>query len=143
MRPIVATRTRRRLGGVLAPVWRLGFLLVPSALLLIASLRHGGAGTESHMLWLGTAFQAAVCFLTFFSRRSWNQPVGPSVVTLYIIALAWLWFGDQSADWFTHLAKAILLVFPLTVFGYQTLNESGAPALRRAQMLAERLAARL
>src|SRR5438045_5683143 len=121
MRPILAARTRNRLGSVLAPIWRLAFLLLPSALLLIASLRRAGAGSESLMLWLGTAFQAAVCFLTFFSRRSWNQPVGPSVVTLYLIALAWLWFGGQSEDWFTHLAKAILLVFPLTVFGFQTL----------------------
>ena len=31
---------------------------------------------------------------------------------------------------------------PLTVFGYQTLNESGAPALRRANLLAQRLAGR-
>jgi hypothetical protein len=143
MRPILATRTGDRLRTFLSPVWRLVFLLLPSILLLIAGLRHPGGDSESLMLWLGTAFQAAVCFLTFFSRRSWDQPLGPSVVTLYLIALAWLWFGSQSEDWFRHLAKAILLVVPLTVFGYQTLNESGAPALRRAHMLAQSLAARL
>ena len=142
MRPILSMRTRDRLGALLSPCWRLGFLLLPTVLLLVASLRHTGVASDSLMLWIGTGFQATVCFLTFFSRRSWNQPLGPSVVTLYLIALAWLWLGSQSEDWFTHLAKAVLLVVPMVVFGYQTLNESGAPALRRAQMLAQRLAAR-
>jgi HEAT repeat protein len=142
MRPILSNRTRDRLGIVLSPIWRLCFLLVPTFLLLIASLRQQGTGTVNLMLWIGTGFQATVCFLTFFSRHSWRQPLGPSVVTLYLIALAWLWFGSQTEDWFTHLAKAILLVFPLVVFGFQTLNESGAPALRRANVLAQRLAGR-
>jgi ABC-type Co2+ transport system permease subunit len=61
-----------------------------------------------------------------FTRRSWNQPLGPAIVTMYLIALAWMWFGVQTEDWFNHVAKAILLVVPLLVFGYQTLYESGA-----------------
>src|SRR5262245_14582081 len=119
MRPILSRYTRDRFGAVLAPIWRLSFLLLPTVLLLIASLRH--PGPNSLMLWLGTAFQISVCFLSFFSRRTWRQPLGPSVVTLYLIALAWIWFAPRTEDWFSHFAKAILLVVPLVVFGFQTL----------------------
>src|SRR5262249_8638828 len=94
------------------------------------------------MLWSGAGFQAIICILTFFSRRSWEQPLGPSVVTLYLIALAWLWFGDPRPDWYNHLARAVLLIVPLLVFGFHSLYETGAPAMRRANMLAERLAHR-
>lgn len=141
MRPILSTYTRDRLVTWLSPVLRLAFLLLPTLLLLLVSIRQPGGGNL--MLWIGTGFQATVCFLTFFSRRGWQQPLGPAVVTLYLIALAWLWFGAGGGeDWFLYVAKAVLLVVPLTVFGYQTLNESGAPALRRAQILAQRLANR-
>jgi hypothetical protein len=59
-----------------------------------------------------------------------------------LIALAWLWWGSNTEDWYTNMAKAVLLVVPLLVFGYQTLIDSGAPAIRRARLLADRLAAR-
>jgi HEAT repeat protein len=101
------------------------------------------SGKAQVMLWLGTAFQVLVCALSFFSYRTWRQPVGPSVITLYLIALGWLWLGAaQLDDWYPHLAQALLLVVPLTVFGLQTLQESGAPALRRARRLAQRMANR-
>jgi HEAT repeat protein len=121
-------------------VLRLGILLLPSALLLGAALRDPGAGNL--LLWVATAFQAAVAGLSFLSRRGWRQPLGPSVITLYLVALAWLWCGDSANDWYTHLTKATLLVVPLGVFGFQTLHDSGAPAIRRARLLADRLAHR-
>jgi len=142
MRRILSMRTKERLGTFLSPLLRLSFMLLPTIFLLIASLRHTGLGTANVMLWIGTGFQASVCFLIFICHRTWRQPLGPSVVTLYLIALAWLWLGSQTEDWFTHFSKAILLVVPLVVFGFQTLHESGAPALRRAHLLADRLAAR-
>jgi hypothetical protein len=74
--------------------------------------------------------------------RSWNQPIGPSIVTLYLTAVAWLWFGDLANDWFTHLGKGMLIGIPILVFGYQSFLDSGAPALRRAHTLAQRLAHR-
>lgn len=83
-----------------------------------------------------------VCALLIIHRQTWDQPIGPSVVTLYLSGLAWLWLGDRHADWFSHLAKAILLMVPLAVFGYQTLTDSGALELRHARMLAQRLARR-
>ncbi len=126
--------------NVWLPVLRLAILLLPTALLVIAGLRY--SGTNRAMIWLGTAFQVIVCSLSFVSKGSWRQPVGPSVITLYLIGLAWLWWGDTANDWLTNLSKAILLVVPLTIFGFQTLYESGAPAIRRARLLANRLADR-
>ncbi|MSQ93925.1 MAG: HEAT repeat domain-containing protein [Gemmataceae bacterium] len=57
-------------------------------------------------------------------------------------AVAWLWYGDTSIGWFTHLSKGVLIGIPILVLGYQSLIESGAPVLRRAHRLADRLASR-
>ena len=117
--------------------FRILVLLLPTFLLIGASSR---AEPPNHlMLWMGTGFQALVCILSFLSWRSWYQSIAPSVITLYLIALCWLWWGQPNNDWYTALSKAILLVVPLLVFAFQTLNESGAPAIRRARLLADRL----
>jgi HEAT repeat protein len=119
----------------------MGTLLLPALLLLIGSLRlDGGANV---MLWLGTAFQLLVCTLSLLSRQGRREPIGPSVITLYIIALGWMWLGTLgSDDWYPHFAQAVLLVMPLLVFALQILTESGAPAIRRARYLAAALASR-
>src|SRR5262249_48607034 len=109
-------------------------------LLLGASLRHPEPG--SYLLWIGTAFLGVVCVLSFVSRAAWQESIGPSVIALYLVGLAWMWVGNGYEDWYIHLSKAILLVVPLIFFGLQTLAESGAPALRRANLLAKRLADR-
>lgn len=115
-------------------------LLLPSALILAAIVR----GWEHRPLFLvtGLAFQLVICLASFLSSQSWNHSIGPSIVTLYLTAVAWLWFGDGINDWFTHLSKGVLIGIPILVFGYQTLMESGAPVLRRANNLASRLANR-
>jgi hypothetical protein len=128
------------LRSLAGPFGRLGVMLLPTALLLGAALRF--AEGENVFLWIASGFQATICLLTFMSRRSWRQQVGPSVITLYLVALALLWCANVPNDWYSYLAKAILLVVPLIVFGYQTLNDSGAPAIRRARLLADRLAHR-
>src|SRR6476660_1127478 len=87
----------------LAVVARLWILLLPTALLVGAASRHYDNPTSNLMLWIGSAFQLTVCGLSFFSSRSWRQPLGPSVITLYLIALAWLWFGNEREDWYSHM----------------------------------------
>jgi hypothetical protein len=114
-------------------------LLVPAALLAASALRSWDQ--KPFLLLAGLTFQLLVCFLAFFSRSS-NQPIGPSIVTLYLTGVAWLWFGDVVNDWLTHLSKGILIGVPILVFGYQTLVESGAPVMRLANGLAHRLANR-
>ncbi len=120
--------------------FRFAISLLPTVLLFGASLRQPGA--ENVLLWAATGFQGFVCLLSLLSRRTWGQPVGPSIITLYLVALAWFWCSDSQNDWYTHLTKATLLVVPLGVFAFQTLHESGAPAIRRARLLADRLAHR-
>lgn len=116
------------------------FLLLPALLMFVASLRCWDQ--KPWILWGGLAFQLVICALSFGSRRSWKQPIGPSIITLYLTALAWLWFGDPVTDWLNHLTKGILIGMPVLVFCYQTLIESRAPEIRRANLLAHRLAER-
>jgi hypothetical protein len=118
---------------------RATILVLPTLLIGAVSLRRQQMGDNCLLLWLGTAFEACVCFLSFFSRGTWRQPLGPSLITLYLIGLAWLWFGDKHEDWLSQLSKSFLLIVPLIVFGFQTLYESGAPAIRRANLLAKRI----
>lgn len=141
MREQSSSRTELTRPPLVPVVSRILTLLLPALLLLLASGR--AEGPSRTMLMLGGAFQIVVCCFSFLSRRSWHQPAGPSVIALYLIALGWLWLGaDVRADWFPHLAQAILLVVPLTVFALHTLANSGAHAIRRARLLADRLAAR-
>lgn len=126
---------------LLAHLGRAVALLLPASLLLIAALRTMNQGNFN--LWLGTAFQLLVCALTFVTRQNPRQSMGPSVVTLYVIAFGWLWLAwPTSDDWYVSLAKALLLVVPILCFSLQVLTESGATTLRRARLLADRLAAR-
>src|SRR5258707_12736170 len=93
---------------------RASLLLLPTVLMTAASLRS--SGNTATMLWLGTAFQVIVCVLSFLTTHNWRQPVSPSVITLYLIALCWIWWADDQADWFTYLAKALLLAVPVAGF---------------------------
>src|SRR5262245_15690876 len=137
------TRLRSGVGGptILTVLSRMVVLLIPGGLLLITSQRV--EGETKLLVLLGAAFQLLVCVFTFVTRPAWRQPLGPSVVALYLIALGWLWLAAPThSDWFLHLAKGFLLVVPLAVFAMQTLLNSGAPAVRKARLLADRIAGR-
>ena len=116
-------------------------LLLPLTLLLICDIR--GSTTAPRLLWLGTVFQSLVCGLLLSWRQGLHAPTGAAILMLYGAALSWMVLGTTSMnDWFAHLAQAVLLVVPLVYFAVQNLLESGAPALRRARRLANRLAQR-
>lgn len=120
---------------------RLLLLLLPATLLVVVSLRI--AEPTFNLLWLGAIFQVLACGLVVGTRPRLRDPVGPAIIMLYVIALSWLMLGAIGhQDWFLHLSQALLLVVPLISFGLQCLHESGAPALRRARYLAQRLANR-
>jgi HEAT repeats len=140
MRSLRSSRSSQFLDSLFLATGRALLLLLPAILLLASALRNWEQGPW--ILLAGLAFQLTICLLTFLSVRSWNQPIGPSIVTLYLTAVAWLWFGEAPSDWFTHFSKGVLIGLPILVFGYQALVESGAPVLRRAHGLAQRLANR-
>lgn len=127
-------------GQILTALVRISLLALPACLL--AGIAQRAPEGQNLILWFGAAFQAIVGVFTLMSRRAWQQSVGPVVITLYLSALSWLWFGDSVDDWLNHFAKAVLVVIPILVFGYQSLLESGALVLRRANTLAQRLAYR-
>jgi hypothetical protein len=141
MHSVMNSTTRRTVPWLLSAAFRTFALLVPTLLLLLGLQRTTGA--PQIMMAIGAAFQGVVCFLAFLTSRTWRQPVAPSLISLYLIALGWLWLGAAHLnDWYYHFAQAVLLIVPLTVFAFQTLVNSGAPAMRRARMLAENLARR-
>jgi hypothetical protein len=115
-------------------------LLLPTVLLLGVSLRQ--PGSDNLLLWIGTGIQAVVCLLSMLSQGTGRQPLGPVIIASYLVALAWLWCSSGVNDWYSSLVKALLLVVVLGAFAYQTLHDSGAPAIRRARILADRLAKR-
>jgi hypothetical protein len=116
-------------------------LLLPVALLLTGSVRSTASHTS--ILWLGVLFQVLACALAWYSRMRDEEPIGSVSIMLYVIALGWLTLGAPGLDdWFLHVSLAVLLLVPLLLFANQCLKESGAPALRRARQLAQRLASR-
>ncbi len=135
IRPLSRRRSLFRFG------LRLGGLLLPGLLLLAGSLRF--SGEASQVLLFGAAFQLFIFAISLFSQRLWKRSLGPVILLTYGIAFAWMKLGAfESMDWFAHLAQAVLLVVPLGFFAVQTLRDIGAPALRRARLLAQRVAAR-
>jgi hypothetical protein len=131
----------RQLRSLATVVGQTTVLLLPAALLLLGSSL---ATNQTHMmLWLGAVVEILACTLISLRQRGWRQPLGPPVITLYLIALAWIWASAADlGGWYPHLAQAVLLLVPLAVFASQVVMGSGAPALRRARVLAQRLAAR-
>jgi hypothetical protein len=128
-----------------SPLWirglRLFMLLLPVSLLAMVSSRV--PEDQQALLWLGTLFQVLGCVLAIVSWQGMRQPLSPAIIMLYVIALSWSLLGTNGLnDPFIHVAQAILLVVPLGFFGMQCLFDSGAPALRRATLLAQKLANR-
>jgi hypothetical protein len=120
---------------------RVCLLLMPLTLLLICSIRVNSAAPR--LLWLGTLSQLLACGLSLFGRQGLREPTNAAILMLYVIALSWVVVGTTGTeDWFAHLAQAVLLVVPLVYFAMQCLLETGAPALRRARRLAQRLSQR-
>ncbi len=116
-------------------------LLVPAFLLLIGAERSSGG--FSVLLGLGSLFQFLACGLSFLSRQGWREPVGPTVIMLYVIGLSWMLVAAVGLDdWYLHTCQAVLLVVPLGFFALQCLRDSGAPTLRRARQMAHQLSRR-
>ncbi len=120
---------------------RLAILVLPGLLLLAGSLRF--PGEASQVLLLGAGFQLLICTIGLLGQVVWRGSQAPVLLFVYGLAFAWFRLGAADLeDWFAHLVQAVLLVVPLAYFALQTLRDIGAPALRRARILAQRIASR-
>lgn len=141
MRDRLASSSEKPSTRLLERASRLAILLLPVALLGVASLRV--ADEADPILWLGTLFQVVACGLALWSSGAGRESAGPAVIMLYVIALGWVLLGAPNReDWVIYLVQSLLLVVPLGFFALQCLHDSGATMLRRARQLAARLAAR-
>src|SRR5262249_9194027 len=120
---------------------RLFLLALPVCLLALAGSR---APQESaHLLWLGAGGLALGCLLTLWQSQGLRERLGPVLIMLYVIGLAWLVYANKGAtDWFSYVAQSLLLVVPVGLFGVQCLHDSGATMMRRARMLAGQIRGR-
>ena len=141
MRILSSSRPQGHVPTLLALI-RVCVFLLPAAVLLVGVRR--AEGPPRTMLALGSTFEALICWLIVGRRRAWRQPVGPFVITLYLLALGWLCIVPPTAseDWYPHFARSLFVSVPLAVFAVQILTNSGAASLRAARRLAQRLAAR-
>lgn len=122
-------------------VFHAAILFFPAMLLFIASVR--ATGRIQTVLWLGTAVQILICCMLYLTQRASRPPIGPAVILLYLLGLAWIWAGHgNSVDWYSYFAQAMLLLGTLGIFALQSLMESGALGFRRSKLLAQRLAER-
>jgi hypothetical protein len=120
---------------------RLVLLVLPGFLLAVITLRAPEGAR--FVLSMGTAFQVFACTLALLNGRRLYEPLGPALIMLYVLALGWVMIGGAGLDdWVVYFAQAILLMVPLGIFANQCLRDSGAPAVRRANQLAQRLARR-
>jgi HEAT repeat protein len=116
--------------------------LVPAMLLAGAALRAQDAWS-SRFLWMGSAVLVVVAGSTVFASHTWRRPTGPAVVMLYLLGLGWIIFGwHGQLDSYVALSQAVLLILPLLALGYQILRDGGVIEIRRAQVLARRIATR-
>lgn len=119
---------------------RVGILILPGLLMLTGGVRY--QGDVGQVLLLGACFQLLICVIAFASQGV-RCSIWPALLLIYSIAFAWIQLcGNKSEDWFAHLTQSVLLGVPLGVFAVKTLRDIGAPALRRARLLASRLANR-
>jgi hypothetical protein len=125
----------------LGPVSRLvslGLLLLPTALLGVLAARY-----QSVPLVAGAGVQGLFALVFLRVHPVWRPPVSSSVVTLYLIALAWAWVPLRgTTDWAVSLAHGTLLLGVVALLAAHDLNRIGAEPLRRANKWCRRIAAR-
>lgn len=125
----------------LGPITRalsLGLLVLPTALLGLLAARH-----ESVSVAAGAGVQLLFALVFLRVHPVWRPPVSTSVVTLYLIALAWAWVPLRGApDWLASLAQGTLLLGAVLLFAVHDLTRTGAEPLRRANKWGRRIITR-
>lgn len=132
-----AYRTPRLAGAV-----RMGLFLLPAALLFAAFGRVRGIESAGLIVGLAGIFQLLTLLYLAGRRPVRRGPLASAVYVLYLSAWACLWLVPRGTDWLVDFSQALFLLVPLGFFAAQNIEDTGAPAARRARWLAERLRAR-
>jgi hypothetical protein len=124
----------RTTGGL----FRLALLLLPAALVFLASLRAPQAARP----FVGPSVFILVITGALLQARA-IDPFSVPAVLLYVIALCWVLVATNGVDDpLVYSARAVLLVTLVVLFGRYCLRQSGALLNREAQRLADRIARR-
>lgn len=119
----------------------LSVLLLPALLLFWAALL--ATGPTRNVLWMGTSMLGTATLLALLGRGNLIDFAAWPVIMLYIVGFAWLLLGGTGVPAQVRLtSQGALLCVPLWLFGVLCLKESGALALRRGRVLADRLTRR-
>ncbi|HEV3145476.1 MAG TPA: HEAT repeat domain-containing protein [Gemmataceae bacterium] len=113
---------------------------LPVPLLFLASY----SGSENQRTWLWGGAAAHLVFGGLIFRMAPSRPLlHPISLIPCVTGLFWLWVAKPDFQSpFICLAQALLLLMPACLMAVQTVAASGAPALRRARTLTQRLARR-
>jgi hypothetical protein len=124
--------------GPLSRLLSLALLLLPTGLLCLLASRY-----EAVTLVAGAGVQALFAVIFLRVHPIWRPPVSSSVITLYLIALAWAWFPLRgTTDWVVDLVQGALLLGAVVLLAAHDLTRIGAEPLRRANMWCRRISAR-
>jgi hypothetical protein len=121
-----------------------GWILSISILAFPSVLLAGfGYHTEMTALYLGAGVQAIFALVLLRAHPVWRPPISATLVVLYLIALAWLWFSTRdSLGWAHHVGQGALLLIAVSLAAFHDLTRTGAEPLRRANKWCGRLLGR-
>jgi hypothetical protein len=117
-------------------------VIVLPACLLFGAVESANSQVRS-LLWMGIIFQCVATLLAIFAGGHYSDLASWPVIMLYGIALSWLTLGGVGVQPRARmLAQGLLLCVPVWLFLLMCLQQSGALALRRGRVLADRLTRR-
>jgi hypothetical protein len=117
---------------------RLAILLLPASLLWLGSF--SAPPDHQAVLHAGAAILGIAGALILVSRYGRNNAFGVPTILLYLLALLWLILGTSGqSDARLYVARSLLLVIQLGLFGLHCIQQSGVVQVRRARRLADRL----
>ncbi len=110
----------------------------PATILGIAAYR-----ADSGLLTVGTVAELLGGMLFIRHRAAWRPPASGSVILLYLMGLAWLWFASHAgADTFARFGRGFLLLGAVGLVIGHDLIRTGLQPRRKAQILCRKLLAR-
>ncbi len=117
---------------------RLAILLLPAILLWVGSF--SAPSDHQPVLHAGAAVLGIAGALILVSRYGRNNALGLPTILLYLLALLWLILGTHGqSDARLYVARSLLLVIQLGLFGVHCIQQSGVVQVRRGRCLADRL----